>query len=483
MTVEFKLPQVSEGVETAEVAEVLVAEGDVIEAGQVVLEVETEKAVAEIECPHAGRVVKVHVQEGQEVRVGQVLLTIEESVAGGKERPSGRGEPASEAAEEAEPAERPASEAAAAGAAGVAESAEQLTEGTGGRAESTSVAAASERDGTVSEAERRAGISSTTSADVTETPAKKAEPEPSTRPPAPAGPATRRLARQLGVDLYAVQGTGPGGRITEEDVKAFVRERMAGTAGAVGAASSAAPPLPDFRQFGPVEREPLSKLARTAAANLALSWQLVPHVTQHDQADVTELEAARRRFVQSAGPDSPKVTLTAVLIKAVVGALKAFPKFNASLDVAKGELILKRYYHIGCAVDTPHGLVVPVIRDADQKSVVQIAAELADLAARARERKLRLEEMQGGSFTVTNLGGIGGTAFTPIVNYPEVAILGVARTRRELHLNDDGELQERLVLPLSLSYDHRVINGADGARFLAKLCQDLSDPFRLLAEL
>ncbi|NOX55185.1 MAG: pyruvate dehydrogenase, partial [Planctomycetes bacterium] len=242
------------------------------------------------------------------------------------------------------------------------------------------------------------------------------------------------------------------------------------------------PPLPDFSQFGPIDRQPLGKIARTAATNLSVAWQVIPHVTQHDLADITELEAARRRYAQAQPPDAPKITLTVVVMKAVVAALKAFPHFNASLDTRTNELVLKRYYHIGCAVDTPHGLLVPVVRDVDQKSLRQIAAELTELAERARQRKLDLKDMQGASFTITNLGGIAGTAFTPIVNYPEVAILGISRTRPELRLGENGQPQERLMLPLSLSYDHRVINGADGARFLAKVCGDLSDVFRLVVE-
>ncbi|RMG41329.1 MAG: pyruvate dehydrogenase, partial [Planctomycetota bacterium] len=297
------------------------------------------------------------------------------------------------------------------------------------------------------------------------------------RPPPPAGPATRRLARELGVDLYQVQGTGPGGRITKEDVKAYVR-RLTQGGGATAATSQT--PLPDFSQWGPVERERLSKLGRSAAANLSTAWHVIPHVTQHDEADITDLERARRQFDEAR--DGAKVTMTAVLIKAVVPVLRAYPKFNASFDAAAGEIVYKRYYHIGCAVDTPHGLVVPVIRDVDKKSVREVAKELRDLAARARDRKLELSEMQGASFTITNLGGIGGTAFTPIVNFPEVAILGVARSQPRLQVRD-GEVVERLWLPLSLSYDHRVINGADAARFLRALAVLLEQPFRLLIDL
>jgi len=241
--------------------------------------------------------------------------------------------------------------------------------------------------------------------------------------------------------------------------------------------------LPDFSQFGPIERQPLNKIMRTGATNLSLAWNIIPHVTQHELADVTDLEAARKRYVQmhSAKEGSPKITMTVLAMKAVVTTLKAFPRFNSSYDAATGEVVLKRYYHIGVAVDTENGLMVPVIRNVDSKSVLQLAAEIGDLAQRARERKLTLADMQGGAFTITNLGGIGGTYFTPIVNYPEVAILGMSRTSQQMVVID-GKPEVRLMLPLSLSYDHRVINGADAARFIVKLSGLLSDPFQLLSE-
>ncbi|MFN5899545.1 MAG: 2-oxo acid dehydrogenase subunit E2, partial [Planctomyces sp.] len=298
-------------------------------------------------------------------------------------------------------------------------------------------------------------------------------------PPAPAGPATRRLARKLGVNLRQVKGSAAGGRITIQDIEAIVRERM--TQPAVPAAAAAAPgfgivqaaPLPDFSRFGPVEKQPMNKIFRTAASNLHAAWVTIPHVTQHDLADITELETARRKYVK-ANPNAPKITMTAIIIKAVVQALKAFPNFNSSVDMASGELVIKQYYHIGVAVDTPNGLVVPVIRNCDQKNILQVAAELAEIAGRARDRKLKAEDMQGGTFTITNLGGIGGTAFTPIVNYPEVAILGMSRTLNHLIL-ENGQLAERQMLPLSLSYDHRAINGADAARFIVKLSGSLTN--------
>lgn len=231
--------------------------------------------------------------------------------------------------------------------------------------------------------------------------------------------------------------------------------------------------MPDFSKFGPIEKQPMNKIFRTAASNLHAAWVTIPHVTQHDLADITELEAARKRYVK-ANPNAPKITMTAIIIKAVVGALKAYPAFNSSVDMQSGELIIKQYYHIGVAVDTPNGLVVPVIRNCDQKNILQVAAELGEIAGRARDRKLKTEDMQGGTFTITNLGGIGGTGFTPIVNYPEVAILGMSRTINQLVL-ENGQVSERMMLPLSMSYDHRAINGADAARFIVKLSGSLTN--------
>jgi pyruvate dehydrogenase E2 component (dihydrolipoamide acetyltransferase) len=299
--------------------------------------------------------------------------------------------------------------------------------------------------------------------------------------PIPAGPATRRLARELGVDLHRVSGTGPGGRITTDDVQTFVRSLTTGQVPEAGHPGGGVA-LPPFDRFGPIERVPISKLGRVSAANLTIAWQSVPHVTQHELADVTELEEARQSYVRTIGQNAPKVTMTSIMVKAVVGALKAFPHFNSTIDLAAGELIVKHYFHIGVAVDTDFGLLVPVIPDADRKTVLGIAQELGALAAKARERKLDLADMQGGTFTITNLGGIGGTAFTPIVNFPEAAILGMSRTQKLLKLVD-GKVVERLMLPLSLSYDHRIINGADAARFIVKLAGILSDPFKLLIEL
>jgi pyruvate dehydrogenase E2 component (dihydrolipoamide acetyltransferase) len=311
-----------------------------------------------------------------------------------------------------------------------------------------------------------------------------------TRTLTPAGPATRRLARELGVTLTEVKGSGRGGRVTLDDVKAFVREERQRSKGGTGVAipggktvadSFAHPPLPDFTKFGEIERKPVAQIRQTIAKNLTVAWRTMPMVTQHDLADITDLEAGRKRIVEGLPKGAPKITMTVLAIKACVAALKEFPNFNSSYDMNSGELIVKKYYHIGIAVDTERGLVVPVIRDADRKSIRDLAAELTTLAEKARTGKLAIDEMRGGTFTITNLGGIGGTAFTPIVNYPEVAILGMSRSVMQPVVRD-GQVVPRLMLPLSLTYDHRVIDGADGARFTNRLAQLFSDPIRLLME-
>ncbi|HEY2784241.1 MAG TPA: 2-oxo acid dehydrogenase subunit E2, partial [Fimbriiglobus sp.] len=309
--------------------------------------------------------------------------------------------------------------------------------------------------------------------------------------PIPAGPATRRLARELGVALAEVKPTGRGGRVTLDDIKGFVREERQRTktggattavpAGKTVADSYAHPPLPDFSKFGAVERKAVPNIRQTIAKNLTVAWRTMPMVTQHDLADITDLEAGRKRIVENLPKGAPKITMTVLAVKAVVAALKEFPTFNSSLDLNGGELIVKKYFHIGIAVDTERGLVVPVIRDADKKSIRDLAVEVATLAEKARTGKLAIDEMRGGTFTITNLGGIGGTAFTPIVNYPEVAILGMSRSAMQAVVRD-GQVVPRLMLPLSLTYDHRVVDGADGARFTSRLAQLFSDPIRLLME-
>ncbi|MBC8290743.1 MAG: 2-oxo acid dehydrogenase subunit E2 [Planctomycetes bacterium] len=432
MAREFVIPAIDEGVESVDLASLTVSEGDVIKAGAIVAEVETDKAAADIEIDFGGKVTRIHASPGDTIAVGSVLLSIEES-AGAESAPAAAAPAAPVAAPP--PAEPPKAEVTPAPPAPAPKPA----------------------------------------------PAKATAPADDEGAPAPAGPATRRLARQLGVDLHGIAGSAAGGRITQEDVKAHVKSRMEGGA-ASGGGGHAPPPLPDFSKWGETERVPLNKIGRSAAANLSMCWNVIPHVTQHDVVDITELEAARRNAAEIAKKTgAPKVTMTAIAMKAAAICLKEFPKFNAALDPQTNELVYRKYFHIGCAVDTPNGLLVPVIQDCDQKSITEIAAALTDVAVRARDGGVKLSEMQGSCFTITNLGGIGGTSFTPIVNYPEVAILGMSRGRTELKVND-GEIEERLMLPLSMSYDHRVINGADAARFVVRLGQLLSDYFHLTVQ-
>jgi pyruvate dehydrogenase E2 component (dihydrolipoamide acetyltransferase) len=296
-------------------------------------------------------------------------------------------------------------------------------------------------------------------------------------PPVPAAPSVRRFARELGVEIGDVPGTGPGGRIGNDDVKEHVKAVLSGTAGRVGALGA---PLPDFSKWGAVEIKPLSSIRRKTAEHLAAAWQ-APHVTQHDRADITALEQFRQTYGARVERAGGKLTVTAILIKIVCAALDRFPQFASSIDMANDSLVFKKYRHIGVAVDTASGLLVPVIRDVDQKTVTQIAAELAAVSQKARDKKLSLDDMSGGVFSISNLGGIGGTAFTPIVNRPEVAILGVSRGAKEpVWSAQSGAFVPRDMLPLSLSYDHRVIDGADAARFLRFIVDALEQPLTLI---
>jgi pyruvate dehydrogenase E2 component (dihydrolipoamide acetyltransferase) len=317
-------------------------------------------------------------------------------------------------------------------------------------------------------------------------PAPPARAEGERQPAAPASPAVRRLAREIGVDINAVQGTGAGGRISAEDVKEHAR-RILSSVGIAGAAAGAFAaraqrPLPDFQKWGEVERQPWTNIRRTTAEHLSHAWTSIPHVTQFDKADVGELEELRKKFKEQVAQAGGNLTITAMLVRVLATAVRKFPQFNASLDMERGEIVYKQYVNVGVAVDTDRGLLVPVIRNADTKNLTEIAVELQRAAERARDRKLSPDEMSGGGITISNLGGIGGTYFTPIVNWPEVAILGVSRSQLEPVWRGDGDggrWEPRLMLPLSLSYDHRVIDGADAMRFLRWVVDAIEQPFLL----
>ena len=426
MSVQFALPDLGENIESGDVIRILVDVGDRLAEDQTVIELETDKAVIEVPSSIDGTVTGILIQQGDTIAVGQPILEVETAAAPAVEETS-------PAVEEAPPAPAPAEESAPVpmprepAAAPVVEEAPLAPAPTDG--------------------------------------------------PVPAAPSTRRLAREIGVDIAQVQGSGPGGRISIDDVKAHSKKLHA----ARGASPAAAAPLPDFSQWGAVERQPMTKVREITAERLAQAWATIPQVTQFDKADITSLEKWRAEYGKKAEAAGGKLTPTAILIKVLGIALKVFPQFNASIDIAQREVVYKRYFHIGIAVDTPHGLLVPVVRDVDQKNIIELAVELSELAQKTRERKIGPADMQGGSMTISNVGTMGGTAFTPIVNPPEVAILGVARSQVE-PAYIDGQFQPRTFLPLSLSYDHRLIDGADGARFLRWICTALEDPFIALLE-
>ena len=413
MATEFKLPDLGEGVEAGDVVGVLVAEGDTVEIDQGVVELETDKALVEVPSSVAGTVTKIHVSAGDRVPIGSLLISVEE------------GEKSVPAAPEPE-AEAPAPK------------------------EEIQVAKAP-----------------------TPTPSRPPAPT-SNGDPIPAAPSTRRLARELGVDITQVAGSGPGGRISQDDIKTAVRNRQTG-----GFAPTAPVELPDFSRWGNIERQPLSRVRQIIAKNMSQAWQQVAHVTQFDRADVTDLEAFRQRNKAKTEAYGAKLTPTVLALKAIITALKTFPQFNASLDAGANEIILKHYYNLGIAVDTERGLLVPVIKDVDRKDILELALELGDLSNRARTNKIGLDELQGGTFTVTNLGSLGVGEFTPIVNHPEVAIMGLGRAREEATVRE-GRIEPRLIMPLALSYDHRVIDGADGARFMRKIVDALENPELML---
>ncbi len=418
MATEFKLPDLGEGVEAGDVVSVLVAEGDTVEIDQSVVELETDKALVEVPSSVAGTITKIHISAGDRVPVGSLLISVEE----GEQQVTADPEP---------------------------------------KAEAPAPAPKEEPEPTTREPEP--------------TPPAARPPAPTSNgDPIPAAPSTRRLARELGVDLTQVAGSGPGGRISQDDVKAAVRDRQTGSSVSVAPVE-----LPDFSRWGNIERQPLSKVRQIIAKNMSQAWQQVAHVTQFDRADVTDLEAFRQRNKEKTEAMGAKLTPTVLALKAIITALKTFPQFNASLDAGANEIILKHYYNLGIAVDTERGLLVPVIKDVDRKDILELALELGDISNRARTGKIGLDELQGGTFTVTNLGSLGVGEFTPIVNHPEVAILGLGRAREEATVRE-GRIEPRLIMPLALSYDHRVIDGADGARFMRKIVDALENPELML---
>ena len=483
MPTEFTLPELGENVTAGDVVRVLVKPGDTVAKDQPVLELETDKATIEVPSSVAGTVKDVKVKTGEKVKVGQAILTVDDGAAAA-EKADKRDAQAPAAGPKAQPAD-----AVAEG--GVRQTATPETqERAGARAKAEASAKADRKRAEEFDEEeareqppepprqKRGEVVDIGRGSRAAAAAPAQAPEAPSGPAAPAAPSVRRVARELGVDIRQVQGSGAGGRISVDDVQAFVRQVMAGGAAPAGAPAGpgAARALPDFAKWGEVERKPMSNIRRKTSEHLGYAWNVIPHVTQHDKADITGFEALRKQFGSQVEKAGGKLTVTAVALKILAAAIRKFPQFASSIDAGAGEIVYKKYAHIAVAVDTDRGLLVPVIRDVDAKGVTELAAELQKLSEKARAGKLSLDEMSGGVITITNLGGIGGTSFTPIVNWPEVAILGISRGGYE-PVFDGKEFQPRLMLPLSLSYDHRVIDGADAARFLRWVAQAFEQPF------
>ena len=491
MPTDFTLPELGEQIEGGDVLRVLVKAGDTLVKEQPVLELETDKATIEVPSSVAGTVKEIKVKAGDKVKVGQAIFSYDEGAgaasAGGSapKQAQPKTEPAKAGDEgKAAPAKAAAkSEPVKAGAEQVDDTADmqpdvQMAD------QSTKPDKAGVKDPTVGPQAAAGGDTDvarpdrgTNVVDITRGARAVAEAASPEMPPAPAAPSVRRTARELGVDVSDVKGAGPNGRISIDDVKEHVKRLV--TSG-VGRGATASVPLPDFTRWGAVERQPMRAVRRKTAEHLSAAWASIPHVTQCDLADITALEEIRKKYSKQVEAAGGNLTVTSIALKVVAAALKVFPQFNASIDLAADEIIVKKFVNIGVAVDTDRGLLVPVVRNADQKNIVQLSVELAQLSEKARNRKISLEEMQGGCFSISNLGGIGGTYFTPIVNAPEVAILGISRAKMEpVYNKESGQFVPRFMLPLSLSYDHRVIDGADGIRFLRWIVEALEQPFLL----
>jgi len=443
----FVLPELGENVSSGTVSRVLVSVGDTIARDQGVVELETDKATVEVPSSVAGVVRAIAVKPGDKVKVGMLVLEVD-------------GAGAASAAPAASPSAASMSETPA----------RTEPEATPGSVPASAQALATQ----FTPAAVDAVSASHTPAVVVPFAA------PSSRGGiAPASPRVRRLAREIGVEIDAVAGTGPEGRITQHDVKAFAARALANLAAAPAAGAASVPrALPDASKWGAVERQPMSSVRRATAVHLAHAWTTIPHVTQVDKADITDIEAIRKRFAPDVEAAGGKLTMTAILVKVLAAAVQQFPQFNACVDMAAEEVVYRKYVHVGVAVDTDRGLLVPVVRDADRKGLTQISIDVQVLAGKARDKKLSLDDMSGGGISISNLGGIGGTSFTPIVNWPEVAILGVSRGATE-PVWKNGAFEPRLMLPLSLSYDHRLIDGADAIRFLRWIVEILEQPWRL----
>ncbi len=484
MIVEIKLPEISENVHAGDVTRVLVAVGDTVTEDQPLIELETEKAVFEVPSTAAGVVSEILVKMGDTVDVGEVFVRIEtEAKQGAAEKPAAPQKPAAAPAATVESAPPKA-------AANVAEPDQPKPTPAGAPPAQSPSRESSEgrnKPAHVGSREDAAAAATPTAQNIRDTVVAVAQEQGSA---VPASPTVRRMARELGIDINRVRGTGPGGRISSEDVSAFAKSIITGgSQGApqlqvVGSTTAGAPAqrqLPDFTRFGEIERTPMSKVRAITAQSMSYAWNSVPHVTQHDEADITALEEARKKYAPRVEAGGGKLTMTAILVKVCASALHRFPDFNASIDMTRGEIIHKKYFNIGIAVDTERGLLVPVVKYVDGKNLISIASDVTDLAEKARTKRIMPDDLEGGCFTISNLGGIGGVGFTPIVYAPEVAILGVSRASMKPVYIDDA-FEPRLMLPLSLSYDHRLIDGAAAARFLRWVCDALENPILLAIE-
>jgi pyruvate dehydrogenase E2 component (dihydrolipoamide acetyltransferase) len=438
MVEEVRLPEISENVESGEVIDILVKVGDFIELEQSVVELETEKAVFEVPSTAKGKVVEINVEQGQDVKVGQTLVKVDTEAQPGQEKATPAEKPA---AKEKEPA-----------------------------AEKKTVEKQPTKTKTP-EVEKKQPIAEAKKAE----PVKQKEVAPATAA-ASASPAVRQLARELGINISEVTGSGPNGRISADDVKKHAKGLIAGTPIASTAKESRA--LPDFTKWGDLERKAMTATRRKIADTLSYTWSNVPQVTQYDQANISALEEFRSQYSQKVEQAGGKLTITSILLRVVALALREFPIFNTSVDAEREEIIYKNYFNVAIAVDTDRGLLVPVVRDVDKKNILELSVELTQLAEKARQHKVAPEDMVGGNFTISNLGGIGGTNFAPIIYWPQAAILGIARARQQpFYIN--GRFEPRLTLPMSLSYDHRIIDGAEGLRFLRWIAMALERPFLL----
>lgn len=454
---EYKLPELGEDIESAEVINVYVSNGDKVAKDDPLFELETDKAALDLPSPAAGRIVEIMVKSGDTINVGQVVVKIDDN--------------GDDSGEDAEPESNKANRKQ-----------NEISEEQTNEKQKASDTREKKPEG--------AKVTKETEKDTKSKDKSKEEDEIKTAEEkeqlVPASPSIRKLARELGIDIDGLEGTGPGGRITDEDLKKHARELIdSGRSGSPVAARKETKgeddiKLPDFSKWGEVERIPMSNVRRITSENLTKAWD-IPHVTQHDKADITELDQLRKQNKEKTAKAGGNLTITPIIIKVVASALKVFPKFNATIDVKSNEIIYKKYINVGFAVDTDRGLLVPNVRNTDKKNIIGISVELSDMSERAKNKKLKPEEMQGGTFSVSNLGGIGGTYFSPIIYFPEVAVLGVSKSVLE-PVYENGEFRPKLMMPLSLSYDHRLIDGAEGIRFLRWIVDALEEPFKIIFE-